>query len=246
LFGLSIGEPERIELLKSAIQESARFRAAFRPPPRIDWRNHNGNWVTPVKFQSTCGACVAFATCAVLESRAMIANGTPGAHLDLSEAHLFACGGGNCAAGWNFEPALRQAKGGIGLEKDFGYLPKDVPCQKIPPKVSVTTWNRLINASARKNAIARNGPVIAGMRVFSDFFSYGSGVYKHVTGAEEGLHAVAVVGYDDAGKYWIVKNSWDVDWGDAGFVHMGYGECGIDSEFPFFDPSVSFSAPLVS
>src|SRR5688572_9511247 len=72
LFGLSIGEPERMELMRKGIEESTTFSAVAPPPPKVDWRNKNGNWVTPVKYQATCGACVAFATCAVMESRAMI------------------------------------------------------------------------------------------------------------------------------------------------------------------------------
>jgi C1A family cysteine protease len=244
LFGLAIGEPERLALMREGLEESAKFSAVAPPPPRIDWRNHNGDWVTSVKYQATCGACVAFATCAVLESRAMIGAGNPGAAVDLSETHLFACGGGQCAVGWDFEPALRQARGtGVGDEADFPYTPKDVPCRAVAPVVTVTGWSKVTTMNARKHAIAANGPVIAGMRVYSDFYSYGSGVYKHATGAFEGLHAVAVVGYDDRDDYWIVKNSWDTDWGEAGFVRMGYGECGIDSEFPFFDPDVAMAPP---
>lgn len=243
LFGLSIGEPERRALMEEGLRESSKFSAVVPPPPKVDWRDNNGNWVTRVKYQATCGACVAFATCAVLESRALIDRSTPGKDLDLSEAHLFACGGGQCASGWNFEPALQQAKTtGVGQEINFKYEPKDLPCQMIPITVKVSQWSKITAMNARKLAIATDGPVIAGMRVFSDFFSYGSGIYKHATGGFEGLHAVAVVGYNDPAGYWIVKNSWDTDWGEDGYVQMAYGECGIDSEFPFFDPEVSVIA----
>jgi C1A family cysteine protease len=243
LFGLSIEEPERIALMQRGEEESAKFSAVAPAPPRIDWRNKSGNWVTPVKYQATCGACVAFATCAVLESRSLIGMNTPGGDLDLSEAHLFSCGGGRCDVGWNFEPALEQARQhGVGLERDFAYTPSDVPCRQIAPRVNVTGWTKITTMNARKHAIATDGPVIAGMRVFSDFYSYGSGIYKQATGSFEGLHAVAVVGYSDPEGCWIVKNSWDDDWGENGYVRMAYGECGIDSEFPFFDPDVSVVA----
>src|SRR5689334_15881579 len=92
LFGLSIGEPERRELMRAGIGESGRFSAVAPPPPKIDWRANGGNFVTSVKFQSTCNACVSFSTCATLESRALIKNNTPGLDTDLSEAHLFSCG----------------------------------------------------------------------------------------------------------------------------------------------------------
>jgi C1A family cysteine protease len=216
-------------------------------PRRIDWRNNHGNFVTGVRYQATCGSCVSFATCATLESRSLIKNKTPDTEIDLSEAHLFSCGGGTCTNGWNFEPALQQAQNaGVGLESSFPYQPRDVPCQNVPPVVKVTGWTKLTTMNSRKQAIARNGPVIAGMRVFSDFYQYGSGIYKHVTGNFEGLHAVAVVGYNDAEDCWIIKNSWDKDWGESGFVRMGYSECGLDSEFPFFDPDIQVVGALTS
>jgi C1A family cysteine protease len=245
LFGLSIGEPERQNLMRASIQESTKFSAVAPPPRKVDWRSNK--FVTPVRYQGTCGSCVAFATCATLESRALKKNNTPGQDIDLSEAHLFSCGGGQCAGGWNFEPALKQAQNeGVGLEINFPYQPHDVPCQKIPAVIKVTGWSKITTMNARKLAIAGNGPVIAGMRVFSDFYSYGSGIYKQVTGGFEGLHAVSVVGYDDQEGCWIVKNSWDRDWGENGYVRMGYGECGLDSEFPFFDPDINIIAPLTS
>lgn len=246
LFGLSISEPERLNLMRAGIEESAKFSAVAPPPPKVDWRNNNGNFVTSVKDQATCGSCVAFATCATLESRALKKQNRPGRDIDLSESHLFSCGGGRCENGWNFEPALQQAHDvGVGLEADFPYEPRNVACPNIPVAVKVPAWSKIAKSNARKHAIAQDGPVVAGMRVFSDFYSYSSGIYQHVTGTLEGLHAVSVVGYDDKEQYWIVKNSWRSDWGENGYVRIAYGQCGIDSEFPFFDPEVDVLSAIV-
>jgi hypothetical protein len=65
--------------------------------------------------------------------------------------------------------------------------------------------------------------------VYNDFFSYTSGVYRHVSGGVAGGHCVCAVGYNDAGGYWICKNSWGTGWGQAGYFNIAYGECGIDS-----------------
>ena len=40
-----------------------------------------------------------------------------------------------------------------------------------------------------------NGPVMAEFAVYVDFFSYGKGIYKHVTGDFVGGHAVKVIGW---------------------------------------------------
>ena len=76
------------------------------------------------------------------------------------------------------------------------------------------------------------------MRVFEDFLYYRSGVYRYVAGDFLGLHAVAAVGYDDATTSWIIKNSWGNGWGASGFANIAFGECGIDTDFPFYDPKV--------
>ena len=37
------------------------------------------------------------------------------------------------------------------------------------------------------------------------------------------------VGYNAAEKYWIVRNSWNTDWGDKGYIYVkeGMDACGI-------------------
>lgn len=246
VFGLSITEEERVELLAQAEQlesEGGLLADAGPPPESKDWRTDG--WVTDPRYQGDCQACVAFATCAAMESRLRIYADDSALDLDLSEAHLFACGHvGGCAVGWNFEPALERARSeGVGLETDFPYEPTDQACPDIPPAARVNGWSAATTADARKQTIAANGPAIGGMRAFQDLLYYDAGVYRHVAGGQTGLHAVCVVGYDDPGGFWIVKNSWGTDWGEEGFFRIAYGECGLDDEFPFFDPGVERVTP---
>lgn len=239
-FGLAISDAAREESLQVTLSEQQRFAASAPPPPQVDWRDMRGqNWVTPVRAQKTCGACIAFATCAVLESRLQIAQDDANLGVDLAEADLFFCGCGRCCKdGWTFCPALTRCKEhGVGYESDFPYTAHDQGCKEIAPRVGVKSWGSAVSADARRRAVAE-GPVIAGMKVFEDFLYYKSGVYRHVTGDLLGLHAVAVIGFDDKVESWIVKNSWSSLWGDGGFVHLAYGQCGIDTDFPFYDPEV--------
>ena len=252
LFGLRIGEDEREAALQEAFKaESQSLAAAAPPPPGVDWRHHGGrNWVSPIKHQRTCGACIAFSTCAVLESRTKIDRDDPDFAIDLSEADLFFCGCGRCCrTGWSFVPALNRClTDGVGDERAFPYVPRDQDCPpalstQITPLVRVSGWSSEASRLGRKQAIAKNGPVIAGMRVFEDFYYYRAGTYSHTVGRFRGLHAVAVIGYDDAAGHWLVKNSWGPGWGDQGFFAIAYGECGIDSEFAFYDPFVTYVGP---
>ena len=76
----------------------AMAAAAPSYPTTFDWRNcaaqgdlPAGNYVTDIKMQGDCGSCVAFGTCAALESAVRIQAKNPDLAVDLSEADLFYC-----------------------------------------------------------------------------------------------------------------------------------------------------------
>jgi len=50
-------------------------------------------------------------------------------------------------------------------------------------------------------------------------------------------HCVIIVGYDDAGGYWIVKNSWGNTWSGDGYWEVGYGECHIEDYVHYVEPA---------
>jgi len=207
-------------------------------PPTIDWRNYKSkNWVTPIRDQGSCGSCVAFATCATLESRTLISQNKPSVNFDLSEAHLFYCGTPNsCDLGWQPAFALNFAQTvGVGLESSFPYTPGNQACRQVTPAVKIHHASVAATTIARKTALL-DGPVVASMAVYDDFFHYKSGVYRHVSGNLVGYHAICVIGYDDSQGCWLAKNSWGTSWGDSGFFAIRYGECGIDTQFPFNFP----------
>ncbi len=242
--GLVIPEDE-VERTKAAIvEEDARLAAlgkVFVSYPSWDWRSASGmDWTTPVKDQSGCGACVAFATVALIESSLEIFKRDPYLNPNLSEADLFFRGCGNCCArGWYFVPALSYAQhSGIPDEACYPYdlwHGQEGACPDRDKRIiKITGWRTIFSSSQAKEWISIRGPIMSGMTVYDDFFNYQKGVYKSAYGGYAGDHAICIVGYDDPGGYWICKNSWGPAWGEKGWFKIAYGDCGIGSRFAFY------------
>ena len=208
----------------------------FWPVFRVDWRDRSGlNAITPVRNQGACCCCVAFSSVASLESMVLIEHNVS---LDLSEAELNFCGGGNCV-GWWIDPALAYIRThGVGQEGCFPYQDHLMPCRTCPARdaeaITISNTSVLFDLGQRKDYLALVGPMIGVMTVYSDLFAYGGGVYHHVTGPRVGAQSVEVIGYDDFQGCWFGKNSWGTGWGEAGFIRIAYGDCDIDSGFPFW------------
>jgi putative hemolysin len=84
--------------------------------------------------------------------------------------------------------------------------------------------------SSIKDWVATKGPVVTYMGFGSDFGGYfdGSGIYR-CTNDGSINHAVVIVGYNEPGNYWIIRNSWGAGWGEGGYFKLGYGECNVGS-----------------
>ncbi len=231
---------EEMERILTTIQTAPPMDAQF--PPAWDWRSVSGvDWTTPIRDQGGCGSCVAFGTVGVMETMLKRHENDAALQADLSEAHLFFCGCGNCCdRGWWPSNALSYAKSsGVPDEACFPYQDHNMPCadscddwQKRATRV--VDWKEVTDAGMRKEWLSTTGPMVACMAVYRDFFSYKSGVYRHTSGDLAGHHAICAVGYSEAENCWICKNSWGTDWGEAGWFKIGYGECGIDTEFAMY------------
>lgn len=192
-------------------------------PTAVDWRAHLG----PARNQSGCGgACWAFATVAVVEAMTSIELGL---RVDLSEMALVACARSArtleewlTANGLPTESALPFGETCIVLSADAcealtagGY--RLAHCEPVAQNV------------AAMRAALQQGPIYTVFTMMSDFAPYRGGVYEWQTGWPNGLHAVALVGYQDApgqygGGWFVARNSSGPEWGEDGYARIGYSQ----------------------
>jgi cathepsin B len=58
-----------------------------------------------------------------------------------------------------------------------------------------------------KKELKENGPMMMGLRIYEDFMSYASGIYKFTFGELVGGHAMKLIGYGEDSKeglYWVL------------------------------------------
>ena len=78
------------------------------------------------------------------------------------------------------------------------------------------------------------GPCSSGFVIYDDFLDWnGKGVYEwDKKSSVVGGHAIVLMGWGEEGgkMYWIVRNSWGVDWGDKGYFKIlrGQNHCEIE------------------
>jgi C1A family cysteine protease len=78
-----------------------------------------------------------------------------------------------------------------------------------------------------KSVLASGDPFIFGFSVYESFEGdevANTGILPMPKKSENmlGGHAVLAVGYDDTHKWFIIRNSWGVEWGDKGYFYMPY------------------------
>lgn len=80
-----------------------------------------------------------------------------------------------------------------------------------------------------KQYLIRQGPLAAAYGLGStQFGGHWDGDVYRCTNDNDANHAVLLVGYNDAGGYWIARNSWGTGFQDQGYFKIGYGECFIE------------------
>jgi cathepsin B len=219
-------------------------------PKSFDARTKWPKCIGKIRDQQQCGSCWAFSGAEALGDRFCIAtNGSMNSILSpqyiLScDQTDYGCNGGYLSNEWTFLSTVGTTTDDCSPYVSGG---GDVPqcpttCQdgsaiklyKADPK-TVKLFDPS-NLEAVQQDIATYGSVQMGFNVYQDFFTYSSGVYRHLSGGLAGGHAVKYVGWgvDSASglPYWIAANSWGESWGNNGFfwILRGSNECDCESQ----------------
>ena len=94
----------------------------------------------------------------------------------------------------------------------------------------VPKYTALGSIAQQKAWIDQIGPIVGTFQVPTTFFGYIPGTIFHTPPAPvwAGWHQVLIVGYDDVGGFWIIRNSWGQGWGESGYAYIAYGAINID------------------
>ncbi|OEL32732.1 Cysteine protease 1 [Dichanthelium oligosanthes] len=243
--------------------ERYRYDGVEALPEFVDWRQKGA--VAAVKNQGQCGSCWAFSAVGAVEGINKIVTGDL---VTLSEQELVDCSkngqNSGCSGGMMDDAfAFIVRNGGIDTDKDYPYTARDDKCdlaKKGRKVVSIDGFEDVPRNDEKslQKAVAHQPVTVAIEAGGREFQLYESGVFTSRCGTSLD-HGVVAVGYgtEDGQDYWLVRNSWGADWGEAGYIRMARnvssraGKCGIAMEAsypvktgPNPDPSPAPPSPV--
>jgi len=206
------------------------------------------NWVdqgktTPVKDQEQCGSCWAFSATEGIESAVLMANQT---QIVLSPQQIVSCdkndegcNGGDLPTAFGY---VEQA--GLEDNADYPYTSgggNSGKCKYDASKVKVhiSGFKYAVKNGTKNDTVLAvtsyaNGPLSICVDA-SSWQNYNGGILKNHCGTQLD-HCVQLVGWgvQSSTEYWIIRNSWNADWGLKGYIwierNSGKDLCGITEE----------------
>jgi C1A family cysteine protease len=172
-------------------------------------------------------------------------------------------GGCDQGADWDYYELLAltnagtTSRDGVCADSNFPYQ-STAPASCTPylayPRVLFNSWHRVacLDIDAIKTAIMTYGVVDAAVDVTTAFENYSGGVFQDTSTTCPGdaggtgpecyytytNHAISLVGWDDnppegGGGCWILRNSWNTDWGENGYMRIRYTSARVACEVAY-------------
>jgi len=237
---LSGYEPSRSSLGR-AVEIDVSQTTVDAIPASFDWVTQGKT--TAVKDQGQCGSCWAFSATEGIESAWLMANNS---EIVLSPQQIVSCdkvdqgcNGGDLPTAYAY-----VKKEGLEDNKDYPYTSGNgdtgsCKYNAADVKVHITGFEYAVHNGTTNDTVLAvasyaNGPLSICVDA-SSWQNYQSGVLKRNCGTALD-HCVQLTGWgvDGSTAYWIVRNSWNTDWGIKGFIWIerasGKDLCGITEE----------------
>jgi C1A family cysteine protease len=100
-------------------------------------------------------------------------------------------------------------------------------CYRDAANRQITSYHRILTLQQMKQCLAEGYPFVFGFSVYQSFESAtvartGKVELPKADETMVGGHAVCAVGYDEAARRFLVRNSWGAGWGMKGYFTMPY------------------------
>ncbi len=217
-------------------QRDKLYSAIAAPPKTMPARVDLSGQCPPVEDQGQLGSCTANALVGNLEFLELKAG-----HAVTDLSRLFIYYNERAMEGTISEDAGAAIRDGVkslvnlGVcsEKSWAYniskfaQKPPAPCYKEALKHRVLSYHRILSLQEMKQCLAEGFPFVFGFTVYESFESAtvaktGKLNLPKPTEKNVGGHAICAVGYDDATKRLLIRNSWGADWGLKGYFTMPY------------------------
>jgi C1A family cysteine protease len=226
-YGWTPDRPDQRDIYYAAIAAPPK-----KLPPSVDLRAT----CSSVENQGQLGSCTANALVGNLEFLEMKA-GKPATDL----SRLFIYYNERALEGTVNEDAGAMIRDGIKTlvhqgacaEKKWPYVitkfsvKPPAACYRQGMAHQVTSYHRVVTVQEMRMCLAEGYPFVFGFTVYESFESAAvakTGTLNMPKRREQvlGGHAVMAVGYNDATKRFLIRNSWGTDWGMQGYFTMPY------------------------
>jgi len=202
----------------------------------------------PARAQLSCGSCWAFSTAGAIEGNLGKKAGAPVGYLSTQQLVDCNTDNGGCSGGTSFKSYPYVKANGLILETAYPYQAKVGTCQYSTSKVNarITDFvycSNYVSDPAKKcsvdkaYALLQKGPASVGIDASAPGFgSYKVGVFTAACANDNHAVILAGLGTDPTyGDYWIVRNSWGLTFGEAGYIKVkinpaNKNSCFVDNE----------------
>jgi len=199
-------------------------------PTNYDWAKTQ--YVSPVRDQGQCGSCWAFSATETIESYAALYLNKKAQWYSVEQIVDCDTAGQDqgCGGGWPYGAyEYVQSAGGIETETVYPYTAGGGESGTCAFKASavvakVSGYNTINGETGIYQQLSTEGPVSVCVDA-STWSSYQGGVLTSCTNnVDHCVQATGYAQYGTNGAYWIVRNSWGADWGEAGFIWIQIGQ----------------------